>query len=70
MPITFRKSAIDLLDNIGTAQMQQEALGRIRRLVQDNQQKLEEETGISSSLTEDDVKEYLEQVSKEVKKKS
>jgi hypothetical protein len=36
MPVTFRKSAIDLLDNIGTAQMQQEALGRIRRLVQHN----------------------------------
>jgi hypothetical protein len=67
---SIRKSAIDLLQDIGTAQLQQEALRRIRKLVQDNQQKLEEETGISSSLTEDDVKEYLEQVTKEVKKKS
>jgi hypothetical protein len=57
-----------LLDSIGTAQMQQEIEKRVIEFTKRNQDRLAEETGIQPSLTDDDVKEYLEQVIKEVKK--
>src|SRR5207244_8968899 len=57
-----------LLDSIGTAHMEQEIQKRVLELTRQNQDKIEEETGIQSSLTEDDIKQYLEQVIKEVKK--
>jgi hypothetical protein len=57
-----------LLDSIGMAEMQQGIEKRVIELTKRNQNKLAEETGIQSSLTEDDMKEYLEQVIKEVKK--
>jgi hypothetical protein len=57
-----------LLDSIGTAHMEQEIERRVLTLTKQNQNKLAEETGIQSSLTDDDVKEYLEQVIEEVKK--
>jgi hypothetical protein len=57
-----------LLDSIGTAHMEQEIQRRVLTLTKQNQHKMEEETGIHSSLTDDDLKEYLEQVIEEVKK--
>jgi hypothetical protein len=57
-----------LLDSIGTAHMEQEIQRRVLTLTKQNQLKMEEETGIHSSLTDDDLKEYLEQVIEEVKK--
>jgi hypothetical protein len=57
-----------LLDSIGTAHMEQEIQRRVWTLTKQNQNKMEEETGIQSSLTDDDVKEYLEQVIEEVKR--
>jgi Tfp pilus assembly PilM family ATPase len=62
---SIRKSAAELLDDIGTAQMEQELKARIMKLVQDNEEKMKEQTGISSSLTEDEIKEYLKQVIEE-----
>jgi hypothetical protein len=61
---SIRKSAVEL-DSIGTAQMEQELKIRITKLILDNQEKMELQTGISSSLTETDIKEYLELVIKE-----
>ena len=58
-----------LLDSIGTAHMEQEIQRRVLSLTKQNQNKMVEETGIQSSLTDDDVKEYLEQVIEEVKKR-
>jgi hypothetical protein len=58
-----------LLDSIGTAHMEQEIEKRVLALTKQNQDRMAEETGIQSSLTDDDVKEYLEQVIKEVKKR-
>jgi ABC-type multidrug transport system fused ATPase/permease subunit len=57
-----------LLDSIGTAHMEQEIQRRVLTLTKQNQNKMEEETGIQSSLTDDDAKEYLEKVIEEVKK--
>jgi len=64
----FTLSETRLLDSIGTAHMEQEIQKRVLALTRKNQRSLEEETGIQSSLTDDDVKDYLEQVIEEVKK--
>ena len=67
---TIRKSTIELLGDMGTAQMEQEVQKRILRIVKSNKEKLESDTGISSSITEDDVKEYLELLKQELQKKT
>lgn len=57
-----------LLDNIGTAYMTQELERRVLKITQSQQANMIEKTGVQSSLSEDDVKEYLHEVLKEVKK--
>jgi hypothetical protein len=57
-----------LLDSIGTAHMEQEIQKRVLALTRKNQRNFEEETGIQSSLTDDDMKHYLGQVIEEIKK--
>jgi hypothetical protein len=57
-----------LLDSIGTAHMEQEIQKRVLELTKQNQDRMAEESGIQSSLTEEDMKEYLQQVIEEVKK--
>jgi hypothetical protein len=56
------------LDSIGTAQMEQEIQSRVIALTKQNQDRMAEESGIQSSLTDDEMKEYLKQVIEEVKK--
>ena len=65
---SIRASLLELVDNIGTAQMEQEIERRVLKVAKEQQDVLTEQSGIESSLTEDDMKEYLEQVIKEVKK--
>jgi hypothetical protein len=67
--ISIKQSIPDLVNNIGTAQMEQEMIGKITNSVRHNQQRIEEETGISSSITEDNIKSYLEQIINETKNK-
>jgi len=57
-----------LLDSIGTAQMEQEIQKKVIEFTKRNQERMAEKTGIQPSLTDEDVKAYLEQVIKEVKK--
>jgi hypothetical protein len=66
---TIRKSTIELLGDMGVAQMEQEILRQIRKLVQKNKQELEDQTGISTSLTTEAAREYSEQVMMEVQGK-
>lgn len=56
------------MDSIGTAQMEQEIEKKVIGFTRTNQDRMAEETGVQSSLSEDDVKEYLEQVIQEVQK--
>jgi hypothetical protein len=63
-----KKSTVGLLDNIATAEMEQQTLRRIMKMVQDDQQKMEEKSGISSSMTEEDIKQYVEQTIMETRK--
>ena len=48
--------------------MEQEIQKKIIEFTKQNQYKMAEETGIQSSLTEEDMKEYLDRVINEVKK--
>jgi hypothetical protein len=64
--LTVRESK--LLDSIGTAEMELEIQRRVLTVTKQNQNRMAEETGIQPSLTDEDVKAYLEQVIKEVKK--
>ncbi len=57
-----------LLDSIGMAQMEQEIQRKVVEFTKRNQDRMAEETGVQSSLSEEDVKEYLQQVIREVKK--
>lgn len=64
---TFALKESRLLDSIGMAQMEQQIEKRVIEIAKRNQDKMTEETGIQSSLTEEDMKQYLEQVIREVK---
>ena len=55
-----------LLDSIGLANMEQEIQKRALGIAKQHEKTMMEQTGIESSLDEDDMKEYLEQVIKEV----
>jgi hypothetical protein len=65
---SIRASLLELVDNIGTAQMEQEIEKRVLKVAREQQDVLTDQSGIESSLTEEDMKEYLEQVIEEVKK--
>jgi hypothetical protein len=58
---TIRKSRIGLVENIGTAQMEQEVRKRVLKIVEESKDKMEEQTGgLSHSVTEKDLREYVE----------
>ncbi|MEP6576639.1 MAG: hypothetical protein ABJB85_09450 [Nitrososphaerota archaeon] len=60
---TIKKSIPELFDNIGAAQLEQVLKERVMKLVHANQEKMEEETGgVSYTLTEDELKDYMQQV--------
>jgi hypothetical protein len=59
----------NILDNIGSSQMEQEVRKKVIKLTKDLSYHTEEETGIQTSLQEQDIKEYLNKVIEEVKEK-
>jgi Tfp pilus assembly PilM family ATPase len=68
----IRKFAIkksSLLDSIGSAQMEQEIENRILDMTKQQQEDMIKQTGLSSSLSEEEVRRYLDLVIKEIKKK-
>lgn len=66
---TIRRSKIDLMDGIGTAQMEQELSKRIWKIVEESKDNMEEQTGgISYSPSENEMKEYLKTVIDETKR--
>jgi two-component system, OmpR family, sensor histidine kinase VicK len=67
---TIRKSTTEeskLLISIGSAQLEQEIQGRAVKVAKDQQQTMAEQTGVQSSLTEHDMKQYVSEVLKEIK---
>jgi hypothetical protein len=67
---SIRKAAqqqSELLSDIGTAQMQKELEKRVMRIVKEDSDTLIEETGVMPSMSEFDMKEYLDKVLVEIK---
>jgi hypothetical protein len=65
---SIRKSMVDVIDNIGTAQMEQQLRARILKIVQKEKQTLEEETGgVSQEVSETELREYMDLVTEERK---
>lgn len=67
----IRKVAINelkLIDSIGTAQMEQDLQKRILKMVRVTSSNIQEESGFQSSMSEDEIKEYLQLVMEERKK--
>jgi hypothetical protein len=66
---SIKKSIPELFDNVGSPQSQKELLQRAVKLLKANKEEMEEQTGgISYSLTEDDVRDYMIQVIQETRK--
>jgi hypothetical protein len=65
---TLAESEFKLLDSIGTAQVEQEVLRKVMPVVKRQAHNIKEETGITSTLSDEDVKQYLDDVLKEVRK--
>jgi hypothetical protein len=67
---SIRKLAVQelkLLDSIGTAQMDHELQKRVSRITKETQDKMIETTGVGPSLDEEDAKQYLDEVLREIK---
>jgi hypothetical protein len=58
-----------LLDAIGTAEMEQEIQRRVLRFSKNTKDHMEDDTGISTSIDDDDIKRYLDEVLAELKGK-
>jgi hypothetical protein len=58
---------VKFLESIGTAQMEQELQKRVLTIAKKNSDTMTEDTGVQPSLSEDDIKQYLEQVIREIK---
>jgi len=56
-----------LLDNIGVGKLQQELQDKVMNIVNSKSEKIEHQTGIQSSFSEEEAKEYLQQVLEEIK---
>lgn len=63
---TIRKIALKesqhFLDAIGTAEMEQEIQRKVLRFSENTKALMEDETGISTSIDEDDIKRYLDEI--------
>jgi hypothetical protein len=69
---SIRRFAIkksSLLDSIGLAQMEQEIENRVLDMTKQQQEEMIKQTGLSSSLSQEEVREYLDLVLKEIKRK-
>jgi hypothetical protein len=63
------KSESKLLDSIATAQVELEIQSKAIRMTKRNQSLMMEQTGVTSSFTEEDVKYYLHEVLAQIRKK-
>jgi hypothetical protein len=67
---TIRRSAMDeskLIDSITSANIEQEIQKKVMLMAKSQHSRMLQESGIRSSLEEDDIKRYIEQVLKEIK---
>lgn len=63
------KESQQFLNDIGTAEMEQEIQKKVLRFSKRTKDYMENETGISTSVDDDDIKRYLEEVLIELNRK-
>ncbi len=69
---SLRKSVeqqTNILDNIGSSQMEQEIRKKVIKIMKDLSYQTEQMTGIQTSLQEQDIQQYLNKVIEEIKEK-
>ena len=69
--LTIRKSITEqakFLDSMGSAQMEQELHSTVMKIMKKQSDVLTEKTGVESSMTENDIKEYMTMVMDEIHK--
>jgi polyhydroxyalkanoate synthesis regulator phasin len=67
---SIRRTAVNelkLLDSIGTAQMGSQLEGKVSKLVKEYSDKIVDEAGVQPDLSEEDAKQYLDEVIKEIR---
>ena len=64
----FAADELRLLDNIGSAELTVKLENQMRDIITKNQRMMLEETGVQSSLNEEDAKQYLNEIMKELGK--
>jgi hypothetical protein len=63
---SIKKSAVGLIDDIGSAQMEQQIEGRVMKLFRQQQKEIEVQTGgFSDGVSKNELKEYMDLVIKE-----
>jgi hypothetical protein len=69
--LSIRKSVTEqskLLDSVGTAHMEQELQSTVLKIAKRYSDVMMEKTGVEASMTESDIKEYIEMVTNEINK--
>jgi hypothetical protein len=66
--VATEESSSRLLDNIGTAQMEQAIQDRVQKIAKEQEESLKKETGIQQYVSQEDVETYVKEVLEEVKK--
>ena len=66
--VAIEESSNRLLDNIGTAQMEQAIQDRVQKIAKEQEESLKKETGIHQDVSQEDVEAYVKEVLEEVKK--
>ena len=65
----IRNSALEAgMDVFGTPYMQQQIERRVLKVIKEQQETLTEQTGVETSLSDEDIKQYLNEVLVEVKR--
>jgi hypothetical protein len=65
---SLAKSESRLLDSIASAEMQKEVESRVIKVIKTQSSEIEDQTGSKPSLTDDEIKEYLDKILKEIKR--
>jgi len=65
---SLAKSESKLLDSIASAEMQKEVESRVIKVIKAQSSEIEDQTGSKPSLTDDEIKGYLDKVLKEIKR--
>jgi hypothetical protein len=66
--VATEESSNRLLDNIGTAQMEQAIEHRVQKIAKEQEESLQKETGVRQEVSKEDVEAYVNEVLEEVKK--